>query len=219
MTNIIGVYKIKSKRNPYRYYIGSSVNILNRWKRHIKELKSNKHHSIKLQRHVDKYGIDDLEFSIVSQCDKSKLLNEEQLFLDKEFPYFNTNKIAGVANNGTPWNKGKKMELQPWNKGKKMDEKQRLNLIGHTVSIETREKLRKSKLGKTFNITEGILNRNKKLCIPVLQFDKDGNFIRRYNSLKETVDFGFTYQHVSACCRGKRKSAGGYIWKYEREYY
>jgi group I intron endonuclease len=219
MSNNCGIYKIVSKTISDRYYIGSSVNIQNRWKRHIRELKTNKHHSIKLQRHVNKYGIEDLKFVILTECSKKELLIKEQSFLDVNFPYFNTNKKAGCANNGSPWNKGKKMKIPVWNKGKKMDEAQKLKMFGHNVSEETREKLRNIKLGKTFNITENILNRNKKLCVPVLQFDKDGNFIKKYDSLKETVMFGFQYQHISACCRGKRKSAGGYVWKYEKDYY
>ena len=62
--NISGIYKIKSKVKPERIYIGSSVNIQERWRKHINYLKNNKHQSIKLQRHYNKYGKNDLVFSI-----------------------------------------------------------------------------------------------------------------------------------------------------------
>ena len=28
---------------------------------------------------------------------------------------------------------------------------------------------------------------------------------------------GITFKNISACVRGKRKTAGGYIWKYKEE--
>ena len=217
MINKCGVYKIFSKKLANRCYIGSSINIQNRWKKHIRELKANKHHSVKLQRHFNKYGIDDLEFTILVECDKKELLNEEQSFLDNNFPYFNTNKKAGCANNGIPWNKGKKMRIPAWNKDRKMNEQQRLSMIGHIVSDETKKKISKSKAGVRYKITDGILERNKKLCVSVLQFNMNGILIKKYNSLKETTLDGFVYQHVSSCCRGKRKSTGGYMWRYEND--
>jgi hypothetical protein len=37
----------------------SAINIKKRWNKHIYDLKHNVHHSIKLQRHCNKYGISD----------------------------------------------------------------------------------------------------------------------------------------------------------------
>ena len=48
----------------------------------------------------------------------------------------------------------------------------------------------------------------------VLQYDKDGNFIREWG---RTMDIRRELNlHVGACCRGERKTCGGYIWKYKR---
>ena len=49
---------------------------------------------------------------------------------------------------------------------------------------------------------------------PVAQYDKNGNLIRIYKSLSEIEKYGFKNNHISDCCRGKRKSANGFIWKY-----
>ena len=59
-----GIYKIESKIKPERIYIGSAKNIQFRWNLHKRELLNKKHHSHKLQWHVNKYGIDDLRFII-----------------------------------------------------------------------------------------------------------------------------------------------------------
>jgi len=37
-----------------------------------------------------------------------------------------------------------------------------------------------------------------------------------YNSLKEVTEkTGINYKHLPDCCKGKRKTAGGYHWKYK----
>ena len=59
-----GIYQIKSIETG-RVYIGSAINIKTRWNRHKRDLFKNVHHSSFLQRHYNKYGIDDLIFSIV----------------------------------------------------------------------------------------------------------------------------------------------------------
>lgn len=51
---------------------------------------------------------------------------------------------------------------------------------------------------------------------PVIQYDKNMNFINLYESIrqasKETyIDAG----DIGKVCRGRRKTAGGYIWKFK----
>ena len=87
--NISGIYKIQSKLFPNREYYGSSVNIRKRRNAHFAELRLNKHHSPKLQHHYNKYGENDLQCLVVLECDKDKLLDAEQFFLDANKPYFN----------------------------------------------------------------------------------------------------------------------------------
>ena len=49
----------------------------------------------------------------------------------------------------------------------------------------------------------------------VNQYDLCGNFIKTWDSCKETIKQ--KYYHVTDVCKGKRKTAGGYIWKYVEE--
>jgi len=95
MLRISGIYKIQSQTKPSRYYIGSAVNIHKRWQYHLQDLKRDKHHSKKLQRHFNKYGESDIQFSIILSCDKEDLLKIEQYFIDSYNPYFNVCKKAG----------------------------------------------------------------------------------------------------------------------------
>lgn len=51
---------------------------------------------------------------------------------------------------------------------------------------------------------------------PVIQFDKDGNLISEYQSVREASrQTNIILSSIVETCKGKRKSAGGYIWKYK----
>ena len=92
--NISGVYKIQSIAIPERVYIGSSKNMYKREEVHFRQLRNNKHHSVKLQRHFNKYGEEDLKFVDLMECDKDVLLRKEQCYINIFQPYFNGTKIA-----------------------------------------------------------------------------------------------------------------------------
>lgn len=56
-------------------------------------------------------------------------------------------------------------------------------------------------------------------CIPILQFTKDGIFIKEYPSLTLCEkDTGIRAQHISDVCNGKQKTSGGYIWVRKSDY-
>ena len=47
------------------------------------------------------------------------------------------------------------------------------------------------------------------------QYDLQGNFIKQWNSGREIErNIGIFHQNILACCQGKTKTCGGYIWKY-----
>ena len=51
---------------------------------------------------------------------------------------------------------------------------------------------------------------------PVIQFSKNGEFIAEYPSTREAeIQTGCNRGNICLCCKGKRKSSGGYIWKYK----
>ena len=50
----------------------------------------------------------------------------------------------------------------------------------------------------------------------ILQFSKDGEFIAEYSSIMDAErKTGCKNQSICSCCKGKRKSTGGFIWKYK----
>ena len=52
----------------------------------------------------------------------------------------------------------------------------------------------------------------------VNQYDLQNNFIKTFNSIREATYENNTFSSsISACCGGKLKTSGGYIWKYVKE--
>ena len=147
---ISGIYKIQSICKPDRFYIGSAVNIHNRWIRHHKDLRARCHHSKKLQRHYDKYGEADLQFSVLLGCPKEDLIKTEQYFLDSYKPYFNGCMTAG-STLGMKLSEEAKRKLSKVHKGKKMSEEAKVklglrsrgnkNMLGKHHSEETKQKM------------------------------------------------------------------------------
>lgn len=90
--NVAGIYKITCTGNN-KFYIGSSVNIFNRWNVHISELRAGSHRSEYLQRSYNKYGEESLRFDvlqIIETTDTELLVTVEFYYIDKLKPEFNT---------------------------------------------------------------------------------------------------------------------------------
>ena len=101
MNKIMGIYRI------YNYvtnksYIGSSVNIKERWQEHRRRLRNNTHENIFLQRAYNKYGKENFKFIIHEVVsDESKLIEIEQYWIDN-FKCTNKKYYSYIENLNTP---------------------------------------------------------------------------------------------------------------------
>lgn len=158
------IYIIKSKVKPERFYIGSAVDFCKRKRSHLAGLKDGTHHSNLLQRHVNKYGIDDISFEILERVyDKELLLKTEQYFFDFFKPYFNTCKVAG-SSLGIKMSNETKAKLRTSNTGKKHTDEARkkisLSKKGKVFTEQHRRNLSKGKIGKKYGIRSDEHKRN-----------------------------------------------------------
>jgi len=131
---ISGVYKIESRIKPKRGYIGSAINIHDRWIFHLWNLRKNIHNNKKLQRHYNKYGKNDLIFSILISCAKEDLINTEQFFIDSYNPYFNICKIAN-SQLGIKRSEETKEKIRLVHIGKKHSDETRINMSKNHADI------------------------------------------------------------------------------------
>ena len=71
----------------------------------------------------------------------------------------------------------------------------------------------REKAGKIGGGSEAV---KEKLSIPVLQFSKDREFIKEWPSIREAGrQLGISQGSICSCCKGRLKTAGGFIWKYK----
>ena len=69
-----------------------------------------------------------------------------------------------------------------------------------------------------YNINYGtsIKRKAEKHQRQVIQYTKNNEIIKEYNSLKEASDkIGIDSSSIIRCCKRKQKTCGGYIWKYK----
>ena len=67
----------------------------------------------------------------------------------------------------------------------------------------------------TENINYGSRNKRvaKKISKPVYQYTLDGEFVKKWDSIKECRRNGFL--HAGDCCRGERKTHKGHKWSFK----
>ena len=139
MEKISCIYQIQSKIKPERIYVGQTVNLHRRIIKHKTELNCNKHDSNKMQNHANKYGVDDLMFSVLEAVEPvlESLNQREQYYIDTlayedtKKPYFNTCEVAGSA------------------LGRKCSEATLVKMRQRTQSEEIRRKISLSHIGMT----------------------------------------------------------------------
>ena len=88
-------------------------------------------------------------------------------------------------------------------------------------------KLEKQEIDKRNSILNGYNSNNRadgwkinytkkaKSKTPIEQYTKEEIFIKRYNSIQEAwKETGVFFDGIKKCCNGKRKTAGGFLWRY-----
>ena len=162
-------------------------------------------------RAIKKYGWENIKHEII----KDNLTKEEACLLEQELikKYNSTNKecgynvsTGGEAPYGVKFTKERKEKISKANKGRKFTEEHKSKLHqlwekGHTpwnkgkkTNQETITKIKKAK--KQFDI----------LCIETNE---------KYESLRDAFkNTNINFHHIAEVCKGKRKTAGGYHWKY-----
>lgn len=189
-----GIYSITNTLNNHRY-IGSTNNFKRRLERHRSELRKNYHHSLHLQRAYNKYGEIHFKVEILEFCEpiRDTLLSIEQKYLDLN-PEYN---IAEIADRPVRTSRIVSDETKM---------KIRLANIGRKHSEESRKKMSEAQ--------------RKKPGKKVDQYDLNGKYIQTFDRVVDAgIAMGNYYKHVqiTSCCKGRTRTACGYIWKYHND--
>lgn len=215
---MIGIYRIISPSN--KIYIGQSINIKDRFSKY-KTLNCKKQYI--LFNSLTKYGSENHIFEIIEECNINQLNERETYWKQYYINQLGWDKMlfCGLYDSGG----GPKSEKTKI----KISETLKSNNHSKYYTEELKHKLRKpkpkgfgeiiSKINKGRKFTEKQKqtlknNRINKGLKSILQFDTQGNFIKEWNSIKE-INILNTTKNISACCRGKLKTVGGFVWQYK----
>lgn len=146
-----GVYQIRCLVNG-KVYIGSAVDINNRWCIHRRSLERNRHHSVTLQRAWIKHGADAFVFEMLEVVpDRSDLIRVEQEYLDRIRPFdksigYNISPTAG-SSLGIKRTPEYRARMSAALKGHKPSAETRIKLKARAYTDERRAKISASLVG------------------------------------------------------------------------
>lgn len=173
---------------------------------------------------IDKYGWDGFEHIILysglskeNACKKEIALISKYNTMDANFGYNLCE--GGEVTTGYYHTQKSKELMSNKRKGKYAGTKNPMYgkkgvlapMYGKHLTDEHKKKISEAKKGKANYHT-------KTLYKKIDQFDQDGNFIKTWESISNAErELKLKGTHISRVCRGKRKTTGGYIFKYHQE--
>jgi len=203
MEKIMCIYRIVNIKNN-KQYIGSAIDYNRRKRNHLNLLNKNKHHSIKLQNSYNKYGKESFVFEIIEIINnKNSIIESEQMWLSSKLPELNMTLIAGLNSS-----MGMKRSIET-------KEKIRQSLIGKSTSEKTKEKLRQHNLGKRQS-EKTKKKRSLSLYKRIIEIKKSGEIIEWDSATVASDKLKINRKSIYRCLWGKRKTYKKSIWKYKK---
>ncbi len=216
-TPIIGIYKITSPSG--KVYIGQSTNIHKRW---LKYKQTNCHKQYKIYRSLIKYGPENHVFEIIEECSVDNLKECEiywkQYYINMlgwEKTLFHFLYDTNGVNRSRPVNQYdlKGNFIQEW---PSVMEAKKIHKGDISSCCKGRQKKANNYVWKYKDEGEFILTSLSRKGKNIIQFDKQMNIIKEWESIKEAAtELGIQRGDISMVVKGRNKTAGGFIWKYK----
>lgn len=202
------IYKIQNNINN-KVYIGKTekINPEERWKEHQRESKKERNNHRALYRAMQKYGIENFTFSILEETDNPEQ-REQDYIIDYNSYHYGYNETLG--GDGAVYLELPEDEICNFYLTQK-------NLIKTAEHFGNDIKTIKKVLYKNnISINSPGETTKQQLSKPVAKLNKEtGEIIEIYPSVIEANRKNPNCnKHIGTVCLGKRKTAGGYGWKY-----
>lgn len=222
------IYKITNQING-KVYIGKTTepSINERWKQHKSECHKERVKNRPFYKALNKYGPENFIIEEIEQCDVAILEEREIYWIDIYRSYIGWDDCNGY--NATTGGDGKAYcdydwVYQLWQEGNSQAEISQIT----SYQIQTIRKILKGKgIAKEEMVQRGKEVSRQKSVKSCAQIDKNTNEpIQFFNSLTDAClkiqqESKYSHSkiknigaHISQVCRGKRKTAYGYKWRY-----
>lgn len=235
------IYKIYNSENA-KVYIGQTRRDIEiRWRQHLMSTTRKQDKNTILYKAMNKYGSEKFniqlikEYSFESKEELIEILNKEEIRYISEYNCLNPNGY-NMQKGGKSPTESMKCPVDKYSlDGEYLASYESLSeaclysdkkLNYHHISECCKGELYSSGgyvwryQGDAFDI----YNKKDKRLTSVDQYTIDGEFIKHYNSFSDAIleVFGTTCtktysSHMAACCKGKRRTAYGFVWRYKND--
>lgn len=227
---LCGVYTITNIINGKLYLGSTKTSFISRWSSHYKSLKNGYHHSVKLQRAVTKYGIENFKFEILEIAPPELSPYIEKYWMNILDPVSNGYNISYSVFGG----------CFGYKHTENFKTKQQSKMFGNNVREgQLHSNTSKTKISESVkdfyinnpkakviseNARQRIIRLNKtnqiKNKIPIVQINPDtGKLVKTWSSSKDVeTEMGWFATSITKVCKGKAEKAYGFIWKYQKDY-
>ena len=220
-----GIYKFENKIN-HMVYIGQAVDLEARYEKHLKNIKD-KNHKEDLYLALREYGIDNFEYTVlISNVDNTKLDELEIYYIN----FYNSLKPNGYnmvpgGSNGAGLAKGKIVEqytlegiyIKTFNSAHQAEYETKIS-YGNICSCCRGDRNQAGGYQWKYKDSDKQIITIKKCnhSNGVLQFSKEGEFIKEFTSVTEAAqELHCSKAAITKACQGKSKTSQGFIWKYK----
>lgn len=204
------IYKITNLINGNSYIGKTELTIPIRWKQHQSESKKECLEHRPLYAAIKKYGIQNFEIAQIEECSKD-ILNEREKYWIEYYGTFKNGYNATLGGDGKPYIDYDLIYATYQTTHSIVQTAQLCHVDSHHVST----------ILSIFGVTSEEKDKNRRLNSqkPVARLNKNtGEILEVFSSIKEAENkYPQTNKHIAAVCKGKRKSCGGYGWKYLNE--
>ena len=207
------IYCISNDIND-KLYIGKTTypTIQERFSLHCRDSRKIVYEKRPLYNAMKKYGIEHFNISLIEECDLDILEDREQYWIEYYDSYYN-------GYNATKGGDGKMLYDYELFIDDFCQEKMLVNEIANKYGCDPNTVTKALHLAQ-INGRENAINRSKN---PVCQYDKNGLFIRSFESQRDAARYLIQLGHkgsitsittnIGRALKGQRKTAEGYIWK------
>jgi group I intron endonuclease len=219
---MIGIYRITSPTG--RIYIGQSINIEKRWSTYKRfQCKSQR----KLYNSLKKHGWDNHIKDILELCSEDNLLERENYYKDL-YHVLDSNSLCcrydGKGGRDSFETRLKKSTPKNLNQQQKLFKNQKIQKanMGKKRTQEQKDKLKKPRTEEhKNNISKALQNRDISWEVGrpkriIMQYTLDNYLIKEWDTITKAASYyNISSSNIVACCAGRYKNSGGFIWRYK----
>ena len=204
------IYKITNDINQKIYIGKTEFSIEKRFKEHCRDAFQNKKEQRPLYAAMRKYGLEHFHIELIEETDNPE---EKEVYWIEQYRSFKNGYNATLGGDGKHY-LDYDVLISAYQKNPNLEEISKIYhcdkghlskiLKNHNVKIKSQKEINQEKLGHIIH-----------------QYDKNGKYLKSFPSAREalkevspTTKSHGGISHIMDVCKGKRKTAYGYIWQF-----